>query len=99
MPWIRPVSTRFSRAVAIGSLDAFCDTNPISCRTAVGSRRTSRPATSACPESGRDRVVRILTVVDLPAPFGPSSANTLPAATSSDRPSRARIGGAPRPAG
>ena len=29
------------------------------------------PATRTSPESGRDKVVRILTVVDLPAPFGP----------------------------
>ncbi len=48
------------------------------------------PATSASPESGRERVVRIFTVVDLPAPFGPTRPNTLPAATSKLTPSRAR---------
>ncbi len=36
IPWIRPARTRFSRAVAIGSLDAFCETSPMMCRTAVG---------------------------------------------------------------
>jgi hypothetical protein len=45
---------------------------------------------AAVPESGRDRVVRIFMVVDLPAPFGPSSANTSPAATSKSIPSSAR---------
>ena len=35
---------------------------------------TSNPATRAVPESGRDRVVRTLTVVDLPAPLGPEQA-------------------------
>src|SRR5437773_828390 len=42
------------------------------------------------PESGRGRVFRIFTVVDLPAPFGPSNAKTLPACTEKLRPSRAR---------
>ena len=36
MPWIRPASTRFSRAVAIGSLDDFCDTSPIGLPHPVG---------------------------------------------------------------
>ena len=39
------------------------------------------PATSAAPLSGRERVVRIFTVVDLPAPLGPTRPNTLPGAT------------------
>jgi hypothetical protein len=30
---------------------------------------------------GRESVVRIFMVVDLPAPFGPSSANTVPGIT------------------
>ncbi len=47
------------------------------------------PATRALPSSGRDSVVRILTVVVLPAPFGPSSAYTLPAATEKVSPSSA----------
>ena len=52
----------------------------------------------ALPASGRESVARILTVVDLPAPLGPSSAKTVPAAMSSDRPSSARTGGVLRPA-
>ena len=35
-------------------------------------------------ESGRDKVVRILTVVDLPAPLGPSRPKMVPAATRMD---------------
>ena len=62
-----------------------------------GRRRARRRC--ACPVSARDRVVRILTVVDLPAPLGPSRPKTSPARTVRSRPSRARIGGAPRPAG
>ena len=34
-----------------------------------------------CRRSGRDSVVRIFTVVDLPAPFGPSSPKIVPGAT------------------
>ena len=73
MPWMRPASTRFSRPVAIGSDDGRCETSPILRRTASGSAPTSAPATEAVPESGRDSVDSTLTVVDLPAPLGPSS--------------------------
>ena len=46
-------------------------------------------ATVACPESGFNKVARILTVVVLPAPLGPSTPKTVPSSTSSDNPSRA----------
>ena len=65
-------------------------TAPITDRTWPGCRSTSSPATAARPPSGLDRVVRIRTVVVLPAPFGPSRAKTLPAATEKLSPSRAR---------
>src|SRR5262245_21054168 len=87
----------------------FCATQPMARRTRCGSRNTSKPATRAEPESGRDSVLRIFIVVDLPAPLGPSSAKTAPASTvklrlSSARTlppsvltrSRASIAGAPR---
>jgi hypothetical protein len=96
-PWIRAASTRFSRPVAIGSVEGFCDTRPMARRTASEWRSTSMPATAARPESGRDRVVSTRTVVDLPAPLRPSRAKTLPGATAKVRPSRARTGAAPRP--
>jgi hypothetical protein len=41
------------------------------------------------PESGFARVVRILTVVDLPAPFGPRSPKTVPGSTVTSMPFRA----------
>lgn len=47
------------------------------------------PATRASPESGRERVVRILMVVDLPAPLGPSRAKMDPLATVRFSPSSA----------
>ncbi len=56
--------------MATGSAPEFWATTPIARRTRSGWRSTSCPATVAVPESGRARVVRILTVVDLPAPFG-----------------------------
>ncbi len=43
----------------------------------------------AAPPSGWARVVRIFTVVDLPAPFGPSRPNTVPSGTAKERPSSA----------
>ena len=51
--------------------------------------RMSNPATLAAPESGRDRVVRTFTVVDLPAPFGPRSPKTLPSSTANESSSSA----------
>src|SRR5262249_34846528 len=59
-------------------------------RTRSGSFNTSKPATSAEPESGLDKVLRIFIVVDLPAPLGPSSAKTAPDSTVKLRPSSAR---------
>src|SRR5262249_34873760 len=59
-------------------------------RTRSGSRNTSKPATRAEPESGRDNVLRIFIVVDLPAPLGPSSAKIAPASTVKLSPSSAR---------
>ncbi len=45
----------------------------------------------AVPPVGRESVERILTVVDLPAPFGPSSPKIVPGATDRLTPSRARM--------
>ena len=62
-------------------------------RSAAAPRRppgaTSWPATSAMPPSGRTSVARIRTAVVLPAPFGPSRPQTVPAATSRSKPSSA----------
>src|SRR5262247_388569 len=68
----------------------FCATQPMARRTRSGSFNTSKPATRAEPESGLDKVLRIFIVVDLPAPFGPSSAKTVPASTVKLKPSSAR---------
>src|SRR5690348_6694695 len=43
---------------------------------------TGSPSMSSAPESGRCTPARILTSVDLPAPFSPSSACTWPARSS-----------------
>ena len=79
----------FSRPVATGSAPLSWATTPIRCRTLAGFARTSSPATLAVPESAWASVVRILTVVDLPAPFGPSRPKTVPAGTAKLSPSRA----------
>ncbi len=68
--WMRATSIRFSRPVAIGSLEGCWGTRPMRRRTPVGSAVTSTPATIAVPSSGRDGVPRILTVVDLPRRWG-----------------------------
>ena len=51
-------------------------------RAASAWRATSKPARRAVPAVGATVVVSIPTVVDLPAPLGPSSPNTSPVATS-----------------
>ena len=90
IPYKSPWSCRFSRPVASGSTPCFWPTTPIACRTRSGSRSTSWPATTARPSSGRVSVVSTFTVVDLPAPFGPRSPNTVPASTEKPTPSSAR---------
>src|ERR1051326_5804009 len=51
-------------------------------RTSAFCRHMSNPFTCASPELGGSRVVSILMVVLLPAPFGPSKPNTSPRSTS-----------------
>ena len=61
-------------------------------RTSWGRVSTSMPPTSHRPPSGRRSVVSIRRVVVLPAPFGPSSPNTVPSGTARSRLSTARTG-------
>jgi hypothetical protein len=78
---------RFSSAVSRLSTAENCPVTPIAARTASGSAAGSAPATVICPPSGRISVERICTAVVLPAPFGPSRANTVPAGTCRSMPS------------
>ena len=78
IPWMRAARTTLSRPVIIGAELDFWEMSPIERRTAFRSRATSCPATIARPESGSASVERILTVVDLPAPLGPSRPKTSP---------------------
>ena len=96
---MRAAISRLSRPVINGAALGFCETSPMLCRTAAGSRRTSWPATRTAPESGRDKVERMRTVVDFPAPLGPRRPKISPGRTWSVSPSRARTGGFERPTG
>ena len=87
-PYTRAWRARFSRPVAVRSTAERCPTQPIDRRTRSGCRMTSSPPTVAA-RSQASRVVRIFTVVDLPAPFGPSSAKIDPGSTANVRPSSA----------
>ena len=78
----RPIISRFSEPVCSPSTAADWPVRLIWRRTASGAVRTSYPATIAVPRSGASSVDRILTSVVLPAPFGPSSAWTVPGGTS-----------------
>src|SRR4051794_15786603 len=63
------------------------------CRWASRGRasRTRSPVSSIVPESGCTRPESSFTVVDLPAPFSPSSACTSPARTANEAPSSATV--------
>ena len=56
----------------------------------VGRRRPAGRSSSALPDVGRRRFSRSLSVVLLPAPFGPRRPKTPPAEISNDRASSAR---------
>ena len=60
-------------------------------RTWSASATTSKPATAREPASGRLSVVRTRTAVVLPAPFGPSRPQTVPAGTSRSTPCSACV--------
>lgn len=83
---------RFCRAVSERSRLLRWGTTPRRLRAPAGSVATSIPPVRATPEVGRTRVVRIPMVVVLPAPLGPSSPNTSPAATENESPSTALVG-------
>jgi len=76
----------FSRPVRISSTAANWPVRLIDSRTRAGCDTTSNPLTRAVPPSGLSRVVRIFTIVVLPAPLEPSSAKMLPPATSKSTP-------------
>ena len=72
---------RFSSPVCNSSTAAYWPVRLMLRRTRLRCRRTSKPATVAVPASALTNVDKIFTIVVLPAPFGPSSANTLPEST------------------
>ena len=68
-----------------------CETTATPRRTAsaVVANRTGSPSSRSSPESGAIAPATILTSVDLPAPFSPSSACTEPARTVKSAPASA----------
>ena len=80
------IMTRFSRPVRIPSTAANCPVRLIDSRTRAGWDTTSNPSTLAVPPSGLSKVLRILTIVVLPAPLEPSSAKMLPRSTAKSTP-------------
>src|SRR5262249_42551689 len=89
-PCRRPNSQRFSVAVRSSSTDAYCPVTPSSWRTRCGSRATSTPNREARPSSIGNSVASILSIVVLPAPFGPRTPKISPWRTSRSIPSTAR---------
>ena len=78
-PASRPIMRRFSSPVCISSTAAYWPVRLMrAAHLAAVARRRRSPATRARPASAAVSVDRMRTVVVLPAPLGPSSANTLP---------------------
>jgi hypothetical protein len=90
-PASRATIRTFSAPVWSSSTAAYWPVRLMLRRTWPRSRTTSNPATVAWPASGVVRVARMRTVVVLPAPFGPSRANTLPLRTRRLIPFRTRV--------
>src|SRR5262245_911772 len=87
----RPSRTRFSRPVRRSSSVACWPANATCSRTALGSRTTSWPPTSARPPSGVSSVTRMRTAVVLPAPLWPSRPRASPGAISRSMPASASV--------
>jgi hypothetical protein len=84
--WLRPVRARSTTASWKTTLETE--------RASSGERTTSKPASRAAPELGATVVVSMPTVVDFPAPFGPSRPNTSPRSdVEADVPDRAHVSG------
>src|SRR5215831_13551674 len=77
----RASRSRLRRPVSERSTAASWKTTLETARAASGWPATSKPASRAVPPVGLIVVVSIPTVVDLPAPFGPSSPKTSPGST------------------
>ncbi len=84
-----PTIIKFSRPVRFSSTAAYCPERPIISLACAGFLKISTPATCAVPESGFNRVDKILTVVVLPAPFGPSKPKIVPVGTTRSTPAKA----------
>ena len=68
----------FSKIVHARSSVLYCGTTPILRRAIAGDFTTSIPAMRTRPAVGSARVVQMLMVVVLPAPFGPSRPKSSP---------------------
>jgi hypothetical protein len=83
-------STAFSTTLSVPALAPCCCTMPMpaarAARRSQLATSTRAPATSSVPASPRTTPARILTRVDLPAPFSPTSACTVPRRTASRAP-------------
>jgi hypothetical protein len=84
-PWRRGsrIANRLASTLSSGNRLSSWDTTatPPRAASAVLANATGDPSISRRPESGRTDPVRIFTSVDLPAPFSPSSACTVPGRT------------------
>ena len=80
--------SRFSRTVRFGKmpLPSGIVVTPLRARSSALTPVTSRPASSTDPEVGGISPHATCSVVDLPAPLGPSSATTVPGATARSTP-------------
>ena len=84
---------RLRATVSVGQSRRSSGTQPMPARAIswVGLRVTSRPSNRTAPRRGRVRPRIERSIVVLPAPFGPSSANTFARSIASEAPNSAWV--------
>src|SRR5713101_2173263 len=80
-PYILPAKFRYSAPVSRSNSAMPSGTTPIWRFTSMGCSSRSSPSRRMRPALGASRPVRILIVVDLPAPFGPRKPKNCPLST------------------
>src|SRR6266446_2565146 len=88
-PYILPTNLRYSEPVRRSKRPMPSGTTPICRFTSTGFAAKSTPKSCMLPEVGASNPVRILIVVDFPAPFGPRNPKNCPAVTWRSMPSTA----------
>ncbi len=96
MPKYLPYTSRFSRTVSSRSSASSCGTTPIRALIRGPLSAVGRPSTLRLPSLGSATQLIMRIMVDLPAPFGPSTPKHSPRLREKSTPATAVNGSPPR---